>query len=69
MAIASYRQTPIALSQDEYFALMQESLAEDPDFVETDFASDEFDFAWSYCLRSNWLPLRVALSTSDFLMG
>lgn len=43
MAIASYQQTPIALSQDEYFALMQESLAE-----ESDFASDEFDFAWSY---------------------
>jgi len=43
MAIASYRQNSIALSQDEYFALMQESLAE-----EADFDSDEFDFACGY---------------------
>jgi AraC-like DNA-binding protein len=47
MALASYRQSPITLSQDEYFGLMQESMA-DEFGAALDFASDQFDFTWSY---------------------
>jgi AraC-like DNA-binding protein len=47
MALASYRQSPITLSQDEYLGLMQESMVEEFG-AGLDFASDQFDFNWSY---------------------